>query len=58
MMGAVSAEKAIRNYLSALYADRVILLDKGKIIEQGPPAQLLEEGGLFSRLYDLQAEGV
>lgn len=41
-----------------LYADRVVLLDKGKIIEQGPPAQLLEEGGLFSRLYDLQAEGV
>lgn len=57
-MGAVSAVKAIHNYLSALYADRVILLDKGKIIEQGPPAQLLEEGGLFSRLYDLQAEGV
>ena len=35
-------------------ADMIIALDKGKIIEQGPPAELLNQDGYFRRLWELQ----
>ncbi len=37
-------------------ADRIVVLDRGRIAEQGTHAQLLEKGGLYSRLHqsDLQ----
>ncbi|GAA3648014.1 ABC transporter ATP-binding protein [Microbacterium marinilacus] len=35
--------------------DHVVVLDEGRVVEQGPPAQLREGGGLFSRLW--QANG-
>lgn len=34
----------------AQQADRVIVLDRGKIVEQGTPAQLIRAGGLFSEM--------
>jgi ATP-binding cassette subfamily B protein len=37
-----------------VYADRIIVLDKGRIVEQGKHDELLEEGGLYSKLWDLQ----
>lgn len=39
--------------------DRVIVIDKGKIAEEGAPAELLERGGLYagmSRMQRLQRE--
>lgn len=36
-------------------ADKVVVLDSGKLIEQGSPQELLEKQGLFSRMVDLQA---
>lgn len=39
--------------------DRVIVLDKGRIVEEGAPAELLERGGLYadmSRMQRLQRE--
>jgi ATP-binding cassette, subfamily B, bacterial MsbA len=36
------------------HADQVIVLDKGRVVEQGPPRSLLRAKGLFSRLHDLQ----
>jgi ABC-type multidrug transport system fused ATPase/permease subunit len=30
-------------------ADHVVVLDRGRIVEQGPPAELLEAGGWFAR---------
>jgi ATP-binding cassette, subfamily B, bacterial len=36
-------------------ADRVIVLEGGRIVEIGNPRQLLGKEGLFARLYDLQA---
>ena len=33
------------------YADRIISLDKGKIVEQGTHQELIGKGGLYSRLY-------
>jgi ATP-binding cassette subfamily B multidrug efflux pump len=35
-------------------ADRILVIHKGEIWEQGSHEQLLDRGGLYSRLYDLQ----
>ncbi len=35
-------------------ADRIIVIEKGKIAEQGSHEELLAHGGLYRRLYDLQ----
>ncbi len=35
------------------HADKVIVLDSGKVVESGSVTQLLSEGGLFSRFYAL-----
>ena len=35
-------------------ADRILVIDKGKLIEQGSHAQLLEQGGLYSQLVSRQ----
>lgn len=37
-------------------ADRVVVLDGGRVVEQGAPAELLARGGLFARMVRLQAE--
>jgi subfamily B ATP-binding cassette protein MsbA len=39
-------------------ADQVIVLEGGRVIEAGPPAQLLDRKGHFARLYDLQTGAV
>jgi ATP-binding cassette, subfamily B, bacterial MsbA len=36
------------------HADRIVVLDKGRIVEAGPHAELIEHGGIYSRLYRLQ----
>ncbi len=36
-------------------ADRICLLDRGRIIERGSHRELLEKGGLYRRIYDLQS---
>ncbi len=35
-------------------ADRIIVLDDGKIVEIGPHAELLASGGLYASLYNMQ----
>jgi ATP-binding cassette subfamily B protein len=35
-------------------ADRIIVLEEGKLVESGTPAQLLDQGGLYARLASLQ----
>ncbi len=39
------------------HAHRVVVMDGGRIVEQGPPAQLLAQGGLFARLHAMQFRG-
>ncbi len=48
---------AIAHRLSTLKEmDRIIVLDKGKIIEEGTPASLLDKQGKFAKLWNLQQE--
>lgn len=48
----------IANRVSALkQADDIIVLDGGEIVQQGRHEQLLEEEGLYRKLFELQEEG-
>ncbi|MHC4480944.1 MAG: ATP-binding cassette domain-containing protein, partial [Planctomycetota bacterium] len=48
---------AIAHRLSTLRkANRLFVLDRGKMAEMGTHAELLESGGLYSRLCKLQSE--
>ena len=42
---------------TAMEADRVIVLDRGYIVEEGPPTQLAGAGGRFAALLELEAAG-
>ncbi len=35
-------------------ADKIVVLDDGRIAEQGSPAELIANDGLFKRMVDLQ----
>jgi ATP-binding cassette subfamily B protein len=39
-------------------ADHIIVLDKGRIREQGTHEELLAKNGLYRRIYDLQTAGI
>jgi len=38
-------------------ADRIIVIDKGKIVEQGSHKELMEKRGVYHKLFTLQAKG-
>jgi len=42
---------------TAVEADRVIVLDKGRIVEEGAPAELASRAGRFAALLELEAAG-
>lgn len=49
---------AIAHRLSTLKnMDEIVVLQKGKIVEQGSQAALLKKKGVFHHLYQLQSEG-
>ena len=49
---------AIAHRLSTIAElDRLVVMDKGKIVEQGTHSMLLNENGLYARLWKLQSGG-
>ncbi len=36
------------------HADQILVLDKGRIVERGTHTTLLEKGGIYAQIYDLQ----
>jgi ATP-binding cassette, subfamily B, multidrug efflux pump len=42
---------------TALEADRIIVLEKGHIVEEGPPGALAMSGGRFAALLELESAG-
>ncbi len=49
---------AIAHRLSTIaMMDRLVVLDKGKIVEQGTHSQLLETGGIYANLWSRQSGG-
>jgi ATP-binding cassette subfamily B protein len=38
-------------------ADRVVVLDGGRIAEEGTHRELLAQGGLYAKMFNLQAQG-
>ena len=38
-------------------ADRILVLDEGKIIEEGSHEKLVKEKGLYAELFEIQAKG-
>jgi ATP-binding cassette subfamily B protein len=42
---------------TAREADRVIVMDAGRIVEEGPPEALIAGGGRFAALLELEAAG-
>lgn len=37
-------------------ADRIVVLENGKVSQQGSPAELIEQGGLYRHMVELQSE--
>lgn len=50
---------AIAHRLSTIWhADHILVLEQGRLVEQGTHAELLGRGGIYARLWRLQSEGV
>ena len=41
---------------STRIADRIIVLDKGEILEEGPHSELIQHNGLYANMFNTQAE--
>ena len=39
-------------------ADKIIVLDDGKVVEQGTHSELMEQNGLYKKLYTIQQDSL
>jgi ATP-binding cassette subfamily B protein len=58
---AIGSERALltvaHRLSTARDADRVVVMDHGRIVEDGPPTELLARGGMFAALVELEEAG-
>ena len=61
-----SLEKLMQNRTTLVIAhrlstlaqmDRILVFDKGKVVEQGTHNELMSKGGHYARMWDMQAGG-
>ena len=43
---------------TVMQADRIVVMEGGRIVEEGSHSELLALGGAYKRLFDLQFQGV
>ena len=43
-------------YTGHRFAPREVYVENGRVAEQGTPAELMERGGLYRRMVELQSE--
>ena len=55
MMSGVTTLFITHRLAATINADWIIVLDGGKITEQGKHEQLMKTGGLYAQLFNLQA---
>ena len=41
---------------TVVQADKIIVLDRGSVVEEGSPKELLAKGGSFAHMYSLQTQ--
>ena len=41
-----------------MHADHIIVLDHGKVAEEGPHDVLLKNNGIYKKIYDIQMQGI
>jgi ATP-binding cassette subfamily B protein len=59
-VGLTAAKMAIvisHRFSTVRIADRILVLERGRIIEEGSHGELLQNGGKYSELFELQAAG-
>lgn len=44
--------------MTLMHADKIIVMEKGRIREMGTHEELLASGGIYRQIYDLQMEGI
>jgi ATP-binding cassette subfamily B protein len=37
--------------------DRILVFDKGKIVEEGTHASLMKQGNLYAKMWNMQVDG-
>ena len=40
-----------------MQAEKIIVLDKGRIAEEGTHSELISKGGLYKQIYEIQTKG-
>ena len=49
--------RSTHRFSTVRFADRIVVLDGGRLVEIGSHAELLEADGLYAKMFNTQAEG-